>query len=514
MAKTKGRPRTGSRSFDTQGNIVTRISVDGARVSIPLSKKEGEVADALEKLVIAYCDELVANGTLQPSQLRPALIAVLSRIPDTVTLKQLPNLWQMVINSKVAIEASKVRTKTTFQDVAEMWLSGELYVRFPGMRKRTGRGIEQARQKLEDFVFPIIGGLPIEQVGDREVIGVIEAARKTGRLAEVSLVALFDICRRVISLAHSPLKLIDHVPLGPMHRPVAQRRQQAQLTPKDDLHLLQCTDVSIHDRIWWGALAREGTRVKEMLALKWSALTEDDVLQVWHGKTRRFTRWEIDAATARGLRLYRQLCGNPGPDEFIFHPTSKTQFAFAFRRDLEKAGFKERRPELWINDDRQKQVVAHCLRALFVTVSLAAGKPDKYIRQRTAHCSERMQETYEQDVDLFREKGWKGLGALDETIPELAAVARGETIAAHQLPIRILRAKGSSLSKQERREAYLKVFRQKRKELEARGHYSRSRSPAYRRAQRREKALLATSAMVNLPKLADASKQGVATNDN
>jgi hypothetical protein len=89
-----------------------------------------------------------------------------------------------------------------------------------------------------------------------------------------------------------------------------------------------------------------------------------------------------------------------------------------FREHLLLAGVK--RPEL--HDTRAKDSVAvrvHDLRALFVTVSIAQGRTEHWIRDRTAHRTLTMIDTYRRQARLFAELNLGDLVALDEAIPEL-----------------------------------------------------------------------------------------------
>jgi len=421
MAKLTGRPCTGSRYFDRRGHVVVRVSISGStvRVSIALRRPPGPLADALQTLVVDYCNTLIASGDVTIPDLRPALEAVLKRLPEKLEVAKLAGFWEELVSSKIAVKALVPAPELTFEQIATLWLSGELQRKHPGLKMRSRKTLQDAKHKLKTYAFPVIGPMPVNYVGIPELKRVIEYARGTGRLGEGSLELLWDIAKRVLSLAHYPLNLIPKLPNDELDRPKATRRKPATLEPSDDEQLLACRTISLHDRLWWGMLFREGTRSQELLALKWSALSNSGILTVWHSKTGEFSKWRLEPGTVRALQLYRKLCGNPGPDEPIFRPTRRTHLAGMLRADLEIAGIRERRPELWIDDDKHKQICAHEGRALFVTISLAGGKSDEYIRQRTMHRTNRMQEKYKRDVNLFIENGWVTLKPLDKAIPEL-----------------------------------------------------------------------------------------------
>jgi hypothetical protein len=68
-------------------------------------------------------------------------------------------------------------------------------------------------------------------------------------------------------------------------------------------------------------------------------------------------------------------------------------------------------------------VRVHDLRALFVTTSLAAGKPESWVRDRTSHRTIAMLDRYRRQARLFAELHLGELLPLDAAIPELRPAA-------------------------------------------------------------------------------------------
>jgi len=420
-----GRPASGLLATDRNGMAIARITLKSGvpRVSIRLHRPidDAGVCDRLAHHVITHARELFQGGQLSRTEVRDALDGATLKAGECRTVDQLDRYWELVVSRQLVVKAARRDRPHTYAEVAEQWLSGEIARKHKGIEMRSSHGVDQARGKLTTYVFPLIGHIPIDQVTAAHLGEVYDGACK--HMRATTAVNLWDIARRVVSLAAEPLKLIERSPITKHDRPEAVGRAHAALEPQDDLDLMRCTAVSPHDRMWFGFLAREGTRVNELAALKWSALSPtSNILTVYMFKTKQYTKWMLSAETADALRAYRVACGNPPNDAPMFRPTHgmKVQARW-YRTCLKLAGVCERRPELWVHDDDNGQVRAHDLRALMVTIALAAGKPDSHIRQRTGHKSERMIRVYNRDADLYREAGFTSLTPLMEAIPELAA---------------------------------------------------------------------------------------------
>ena len=63
------------------------------------------------------------------------------------------------------------------------------------------------------------------------------------------------------------------------------------------------------------------------------------------------------------------------------------------------------------------------MRATFVTVSLANGKSETWVADRTGHRSSAMINRYRRHARTWAELGLGELAALDRALPELAAMA-------------------------------------------------------------------------------------------
>jgi hypothetical protein len=87
------------------------------------------------------------------------------------------------------------------------------------------------------------------------------------------------------------------------------------------------------------------------------------------------------------------------------------------RNALNKAGVG--RIKLFENSDTRQRLRAHDLRATFVTLALANGRTEDWVRLRTGHCSSAMIARYRREAESIEEHHLGWLLALHEAIPEL-----------------------------------------------------------------------------------------------
>ena len=99
-------------------------------------------------------------------------------------------------------------------------------------------------------------------------------------------------------------------------------------------------------------------------------------------------------------------------------PLYTLHLADELRADLKAAGVT--RPALFERSDTRRPLRVHDLRATFVTVSLANGKTETWVADRTGHRSSAMINRYRRAARTWAELALGPLTALDEAIPELS----------------------------------------------------------------------------------------------
>ena len=88
------------------------------------------------------------------------------------------------------------------------------------------------------------------------------------------------------------------------------------------------------------------------------------------------------------------------------------------RRALKASGITRR--QLFESSDDRLQFRAHDLRTTFVTLALANGRTEDWVRTRTGHRSSVMIANYRQEAATLRELNLGWLKPLHEAIPEVA----------------------------------------------------------------------------------------------
>lgn len=332
---------------------------------------------------------------------------------------------------------------TTFAKFAERWTEGRLHLDFPdNVKDVKDDTAHDNASKLRDYINPVIGQLPIDRVTLDDAQRVMNALPT--RLSPASRRHVAQIIRRVMALAAFPARVIaaNPIPTGFLpHLPKGPAR--AFLYPDEEARLLACAqpEVPLIFRVLYGFLNREGMRKEEAAQLEWSdakgadAAGWIDLRRGWVYLEEHKTvsksgarDWPLDPQVAEALRRWRKL----RPDtRFVFEndsgaPLNVDKLPEKLRAHLKVAGID--RSELFETTKKRKHIVAHDMRGIFVTISLARGKSEGWIRRRTGHETSSMIERYRRAAENIAEGDEAALKPLHEAIPELRA---GDTNAPH-----------------------------------------------------------------------------------
>jgi Phage integrase family len=110
--------------------------------------------------------------------------------------------------------------------------------------------------------------------------------------------------------------------------------------------------------------------------------------------------WALDAGIAEALRTYKKhFRAEAEPTDLVFQdaqgrPHTKFGAAELLRGHVKAIGLETERPELSESTAQRKRIRVHDLRGTFVTVSLANGKSESWISDRTGHHSSAMIKKY------------------------------------------------------------------------------------------------------------------------
>ncbi len=133
-------------------------------------------------------------------------------------------------------------------------------------------------------------------------------------------------------------------------------------------------------------------------------------------KTSEERTWVMDPSTTRALLKWKAR-SNPKPKDSIFTGVDSRGIANRLRKHLELAHVT--RPELFVSSATRRQMRVHDLRGTFVTLSLANGRSEAWVMDRTGHNDSQMVNLYRRASRTAEEAQLGSLTPLDEAIPEL-----------------------------------------------------------------------------------------------
>ena len=140
--------------------------------------------------------------------------------------------------------------------------------------------------------------------------------------------------------------------------------------------------------------------------------------------------WALDAGVREALQRFRPLRGDPPDGAHVFvdddgKVLSLNRIAARFRAALLMAGVD--RTDLHEDTKKRQPTRVHDLRVAFVTVSLANGKSEAWVTDRTGHKSSTMIARYRRKARSVAEMHLGSFQPLYLAIPELAAFGLAPT---------------------------------------------------------------------------------------
>ena len=338
-------------------------------------------------------------------------------------------LVDSLCSAELKIDTAKVkRAGVTFRALAARWTAGELAADFPDhVALKKSADHDHARlEKVSAVALPdggTFGDLPLGSVTldhcEEVMRSLPEAAKRPATRRHYA-----QVLRRVLELAVYPCRLIEASPLNRNFMPkVGKAPAFAYIYPSEDATLLKSPKVPLTYRILWGFLAREGCRVSEAIQLRvgLDVDLERGSVSLDVNKTNDARTWALDPAVTRALTRWVALNKLQRgallfADEFG-RPFEVDKLAERLRRHLLAAGVD--RHELHNTGTNRRQLRAHDLRSTFVTLSLANGKTESWVQDRTGHKSSLMVAKYRRAARTATELELGGLAPMDQAIPEL-----------------------------------------------------------------------------------------------
>jgi integrase len=321
---------------------------------------------------------------------------------------------------------------TTVEQLAKLWTAGELARDYPDhVRVKSSSDADAAmlgwlgKVRLPDA--STFGSRPVSAVTLDDCDHVMGALPKTAQ-SPASRRQYAQALRRLLVYAVYPLRLLSALPIPKGWLPnAASGKAKAWIYPSEDFALMQCPDVPLVRRLFFGVLIREGLRVNEALSLTWADVDlERGVLNLDTNKTDDPRSWAMGEDVTRALDAWRKLRGSKVEKSPRIFPLALIGKRWSLARQLRDGlGLaKVKRPELTEAKEGRRILRAHDLRGSFVTLALAAGRTEAWVTDRTGHRSSAMIYTYKRAARTAAELGLGWLAPLDEAIPELAPKRR------------------------------------------------------------------------------------------
>lgn len=302
-----------------------------------------------------------------------------------------------------------------FRELSRRYTEGELAKSYPDHIRAKDYDDDKSRLRL--YILPLAGDVPVRAFTMNHANRVMQSLPP---MASSNRRHVAQIMHRLLKLAVFPLQLREHSPLPAGWLPKINKKERLHyscLFPKEEARLLGYAEASEAFRLFCGVLDREGMRLSELLDCEWSHWGDDcRTFLATKTKTDDPRMWAVREDTARAMRIWREKKGTEMPPFAYLAAMDRTKIAALFRDTLKAAGVT--RAELFATTKHTAKLRAHDMRATFVTLSLAEGKTDTWIRDRTGHKSTAMIDRYRRHarqlaelnvgslVDLVEALGW------------------------------------------------------------------------------------------------------------
>ncbi|HWA76665.1 MAG TPA: tyrosine-type recombinase/integrase [Polyangiaceae bacterium] len=290
------------------------------------------------------------------------------------------------VKKKDAESSGKLQT---FEDLGRAWTSGKLNKQYPDHVKLK-RSADRDEDRLT-HLYKTIGKVQLRAFSLADAKRAMAALPKAAKTSATRR-QYAQLIAKVLNYAAWPCELIPHSPLPRGFLPkVKSTKATAYLYPAEDAALMASKKVPLARRMLYGFLAREGLRLGEALSLRWADIDlERAAIKLDENKSDDPRAWALSPGIAEALAAFRPEGAED--TDLVFSGLESRRMAEGFRDDLEAA--EVGRPELLARTANRQPIRVHDLRATFVTLSLAAGRSETWVADRTGHKSSVMINRY------------------------------------------------------------------------------------------------------------------------
>lgn len=379
-----------------KGRLYGRFWLGGEkRESVPVpgvdTKDDAAVAARCE-LIADVANKLVAAGRAERAR---DMAVLLGAATNQKTIDRVVRSVDEIIRAAGTLGGGQ-----TVKQFGETWTGGNLSRQHPDHVKPKSTASDDA-QRLAKYVYPVIGSMAVRLV--RLEDGERVMARLPPGLSSALRRHVAQAMSRLFTLAVYPAKLIPVHPFPKGFLPkLGPGKAKQYLYPDEDAKLMACTKVPLAERLFYGVIDREGFRFSEARALEWGDLDlQRGAVRLDVNKTDDPRAWALDPGVCDALRRWRLLRPTLSKP-FADIPEDEHQ-ADRFRFDVLAAGID--RAGLMDSTAKSQRLRFHDLRATFVTVSLANGKSETWVSDRTGHKSSTMIAKYQRAARTYAELG-------------------------------------------------------------------------------------------------------------
>jgi hypothetical protein len=381
-----------------------------------------EAAEARSSVVAGLAQRFRKAGKASVPEVR-ALLVRAAMAPDDGVLRSFVAAAEHICVGKVRALA----TVPTFEQFSSRWTSGELAQKYPDhIKAKKSPALDSQRLKklcAIPFGLTTIGALSLTEFGidaAQAAMAALPADAKTPATRR----HYAQIIHKVLAMAVFPCRLIERHPLPKGFLPkVGKPPRYPYLFPREEAALMAHIETPIEWRVFFGFLSREGCRPEEGYAfqvrdfdLKVGNVTLDE------NKTDDPRSWSLNPNVVKALRAWVKM-RNAKPDDFMFIDpnggplTPGHRPAELLRAELLAAGVD--RYELHHDGTNRKQLRARDTRTTFITLSLANGRSETWVMDRTGHGTSSMVNRYRKRAREAQELHLGELVPLDAAIPEI-----------------------------------------------------------------------------------------------
>jgi len=346
------------------------------------------------------------------------------------TLQEIEEAACLIESGETATASSALAP--SFADFAKSWTSGELRKKHPDHVR--DKDHDRDVQILRMYVNPCMRTKRITDVTLDDCERVM--ANLPRHLSPATRRHVAQCMRKVLSFAVYPGRYLPANPIPREWMPKVPRsgaKAMACLYPAEDAKLLGCRAVPLERRIAYGVLIREGMRAGELELLRWRDLDlAHGRVRLDENKTDDPRAWALSPDVVRALTWWKKRSGADDDALVVgldlgdgawwlrgdahFDP-KKPETSTNRRGDLRTAGVTRR--ELFERTASRLPIRLHDLRASFVTISLAAGRTEAWVTDRTGHKSSQMLARYARQARTWSELDMGGLQPMDRLLPEM-----------------------------------------------------------------------------------------------